>query len=120
MKIALPIQNTSNGQIMGSSFGRTSHFMIFDTVNQQSTIIDNTAMGLQGGAGIRAAQIIIDLQIDALISPQCGENAGVLLKKAKVAIYRSNGTDIQENIGLLIQNKLNPLDDIHPGFHHSR
>jgi len=120
MKIALPILNTNNGQSVGPSFGRTSHFMIYDTLTKQSQVIENTAMSLQGGAGIRAAQIIIDLQVNALICPQCGENAEVLLKKANVSIYRNNGTDIFENINLLIQNKLNSLDDVHPGFHHSR
>jgi predicted Fe-Mo cluster-binding NifX family protein len=120
MKIALPIQKTGNGQLIASSFGRTAQFMIFDSVCEQSTLIENTAMGLQGGAGIRAAQILIDRKIDALITPQCGENAEVLLRKANISLYRSNGNIIAENIDLLLQNKLTPLDDIHPGFHHSR
>jgi len=118
MKIALPIQKADNGQIIGFSFGRTAQFLIFDTVTQQSTIIDNTAMGLQGGAGIRAAQTLIDLHIEALITPQCGENAEVLLKKANVSLYHSNGENIQENIALMLQNKLNSLNEVHPGFHH--
>lgn len=120
MKIALPIQTSENNQFIGSSFGRTAQFMIFDSVTKQTVIIENTAMGLQGGAGIRAAQILIDRQIDVLITPQCGENAEVLLKKANISLYRSNGNIIAENIELFLQNKLNPLDEIHPGLHHSR
>jgi predicted Fe-Mo cluster-binding NifX family protein len=120
MKIALPIQKTGNNQIIARSFGRTAHFLIFDTDSQQSVIIENNAMGLQGGAGIRAAQILIDHSIDALITPQCGENANVLLKKANVSLYRSIDDNIQKNIEFLLQDKLSSLDDIHPGFHHSR
>jgi len=118
MKIAFPTENVNGQEMIGSSFGRTQNFMLYDTVSHQMSVIKNVASTLQGGAGIKAAQMIIDMKAEILLTPQCGENAIELLNQAKIIVKKSVGRDIQENINFFLDNKLNLLNDIHPGFHH--
>jgi len=120
MKIAFPIEMIDQVEVIGSSFGRTPSFLIHDTDKHLSTIVHNLAASLPGGAGIRAAQQIIDLKVEALITPQCGQNAMDLFVAAKVAVYQSVGTDLSQNIALFVEKNLTLLNDAHPGFHHSR
>ncbi len=118
MKIALPIEIANGKQIISQAFGRAQYFMFYDTGNHQSSVIENTAAILQGGAGIKAAQMVIDLHAEVLLTPQCGENAMNLFLQAKIKVMKSIGKDIKENIDMFLNDQLNSLDDVHPGFHH--
>ena len=69
MRIALPIEE--NETEICPSFGRTPMFMIYDTETQQTTILDNSGIQAQGGAGIKAAQVMIDEKVDVLLAPRC-------------------------------------------------
>ena len=52
-----------------------------------------------------------------MITPRCGENAADVLNMANIKIYKNIGNSIEENIQALKDNKLNLLQDIHPGLH---
>lgn len=72
----------------------------------------------QGGAGIKAAQVIVDHGAQVLITPRCGENAAEVLKKAGVALYGSVAGSAEENVRAFEAHELTALMDIHAGFHH--
>jgi predicted Fe-Mo cluster-binding NifX family protein len=76
MKIAIPVdeQNLESG--VCPSFGRAPYFLFFDTVTKENYYLDNSAVASQGGAGIRAAQVIADHGVKALLTPRCGEKRG--------------------------------------------
>ena len=42
------------------SFGRAPYYLIYDTEKDEATFIDNSAATSTGGAGIKAAQVIVD------------------------------------------------------------
>jgi predicted Fe-Mo cluster-binding NifX family protein len=79
--------------------------------------MDNSAAASQGGAGIKAAQNIVDHGAEAIISPRCGENAAEVLNAAEIKIYKSINNSIRDNIEAFKQGKLNLLHEIHPGLH---
>lgn len=116
MKIAIPVDNNTNGNI-SVSFGRAPYFIFIDTDKNVSEYIINDAANSQGGAGIKAAQIIVDKKADALITPRCGENAANVLKAAGIEIYKSNSSSVEENLRDLKDKRLNLLTEIHQGFH---
>ena len=118
MKIVLPIEKINGEDLLGSSFGRTEYFMLFDSEKDETTVIDNSAAMLQGGAGIKAAQTVIDLDADVVILPQCGQNAMDLFVAAKTTVLKSVSRDVLENIEFCLNNKLEALNDAHPGLHH--
>lgn len=117
MKIAIPVDSTNMESPVCISFGRTPYFLIYDTESKNSIFIENTAAQSPGGAGIKAAQAIVDNKVDALLTPRCGENAAMVINAANIKIYKTLGTSINENINSFNEGKLNLLEEIHEGFH---
>ncbi len=117
MKIAIPVNNNNMESGVCESFGRAPYFLIYDTESNENAFLDNKAAGSQGGAGIVAAQAIVDSKVGALLAPRCGENAANVLKRANIAIYKTMNDSINDNIQALKDEKLSLLDEIHPGFH---
>jgi predicted Fe-Mo cluster-binding NifX family protein len=117
MIIAIPTEDKNMDKNVYPSFGRAPFFLLYNTDTQESQYLDNSAVMSQGGAGIRAAQVIADNRARALIVPRCGENAEKVLTGAQVLIYKAIDASIKDNIDALINEKLALLTDIHPGFH---
>lgn len=117
MKIALPVNENSMDSKIASTFGRANYFLIYDLEKKEADFIDNAAVASQGGAGIKAAQTIVDSGAKALIVPQCGENAAKVIEKADIKLYKNQGDGIVDNIEAFAKEKLSLLDDIHPGHH---
>ncbi len=117
MKIAIPVESKSSQTKVCFSFGRTDYFLIYETDTQERTFIDNQAAASQGGAGIKAAQAIVDEGVSVLITPRCGENAAQVLKAANIKLYKSINDSTDDNIAAYNKGTLSLLDDIHPGFH---
>ena len=115
MRIAVPVEE--NEKEICPSFGRTPLFYIFDTETNSGTLLENDAMNAPGGAGIKAAQTVIDAKAEAVLVPRCGENAAKTLEAGGVKLYESVGLSIEENIQAFLDDKLAVLTDIHPGFH---
>ena len=117
MKIAMPVTNKSMEAEVDTSFGRTPYFLIYDTDAKTSAFFDNTAALSQGGAGIKAAQSVVDSGAGAVLVPQCGENAASILKAADLKMYKTTTTSIMDNILAYEEGKLALLEDVHAGYH---
>ena len=116
----MPVNDNNIETTICPSFGRTPYFLVYDVDTKISTFIDNSAAASQGGAGIKAAQSIVDSKVEILITPRCGQNAADVLKAAGIKIYKSTCDSAKENIDLYVNGKLSLLNDIHPGFHNHR
>ena len=66
MKIAMPVDEKTMESTVCISFGRTPYFLIYDTETNESVFLDNSAAASQGGAGIKAAQTVVDSQATLL------------------------------------------------------
>lgn len=118
MKIAIPVDEKEMATNVCVSFGRTPYFLIYDTETNESIFLDNSeAAASTGGAGIKAAQMIVDNKVNALLTPRCGENAAQVLKPANIEIFKTTGTSAKDNINDFIDGKLPLLEEIHAGFH---
>ncbi|MGI6548432.1 MAG: NifB/NifX family molybdenum-iron cluster-binding protein [Syntrophomonadales bacterium] len=117
MKIAVPVEENSMESNICQSFGRAPYFLIYDTESKENVFLDNTAVASQGGAGIKAAQTIVDSQAKALLTPRCGENAAAVITAANIKIYKTVSDSIKANIEAFTDGKLPVLDEIHAGFH---
>ena len=84
MKIAVPVEEKSLAANVCASFGRTPYFLIYDTDTKESGFLENGAAASTGGAGIKAAQTIVDQNVSVLLTPRCGENAANMLKAAGI------------------------------------
>ena len=117
MKIAIPVDEKTLESSVCASFGRTPYFLVYDTETKESAFIDNSAAASTGGAGIKAAQTIVDNNANALLTPRCGQNAADVIKAADIKIYKTASLSIKDTIAAFVDGKLPLLDEIHAGFH---
>ncbi len=117
MKIAIPADEKTLESNVCVSFGRTPYFLIYDAETKESVFIDNSAATSTGGAGIKAAQMIVDNKATVLLTPRCGKNAADVIKAAEIKLFKTTSASVKDNIDDFINGKLSPLDEIHPGFH---
>ena len=115
MKIALPVNEDK--ETVCISFGRTPLFLLVNAENGEKEYLDNSGAASQGGAGIKAAQILVDNGVDVLLTPRCGENAAAVFQAADVSLYKTVGDSVEDNLAAFADGKLLVLSEIHAGFH---
>ena len=86
MKIAIPLDE--NKKDVCVSFARAPYFMVCDGNEDAVEIIENPAAEAEGGAGLKAAQFVLDSGADTVITVRCGENAGNVFKAAEIKVYK--------------------------------
>ncbi len=117
MKIAVPTDDKMMEANVCISFGRAPYFLIYDTETKESVFLDNSAAASQGGAGIKAAQTIVDSKVKALLTPRCGENAAAVIHAANIKIFKTINNSINDNLQAFLDDRLPVLQEIHSGFH---
>lgn len=115
MIIAIPIDESKENVCV--SFGRAPYFLFYNTETNATDIVTNAAAQAQGGAGIKAAQLVADRPVGSLITVRCGQNAAEVLLAANIDVYKANGTTVPENLQAFAEGKLAKLEHFHPGFH---
>lgn len=117
MKILIPAEQPNmNGEI-SPSFGRAPFFLVYDIEQKAEEFIKNTAADNRGGAGIAAAQLVVDSGAQVLIVPRLGENAAEVLATSNIIIKKSVSPAIKDTIRAFVNNELANLTSTHAGFH---
>ncbi len=117
MILAIPVNQDTMDTDVCPSFGRAPFFLFYDTTEKKGRFLRNAAAGIPGGAGIQAAQTIVDQGAQTVLTPRCGENAARVLKLAGVQLCRTTAAKAQQNIDAFLSDQLPALEQIHPGFH---
>ncbi len=117
MKIAIPMEEKSINSSISVTFGRAPYFLIYDADTEEEVYIANPAAAAQGGAGIKAAQTVIDAGVEAVLLPRLGQNAAEIFKAGKIALYKAEFGSVKHNLDLWKNNKLAALTEFHSGFH---
>ncbi len=115
MIVALPMDEDRKNICV--SFGRAPFFLFKNTETGAEEFVVNPGAEASGGAGVKAAQAVVDGGSDALITVRCGENAAEVFKAADIKIYKAEGTDGAENLKALAEGKLSELTKFHAGYH---
>ena len=110
MKIGLPSDGNDLSDSFALQFGRCNYFIVYDAENQKIVSASvNTAKNAAGGAGIQAAQSLIDNQVEVVIAPQVGPNAWNVLEGAGIKIYTGIEGTLQQNIDEFNKGNLNEM-----------
>ena len=97
MKIAI----TSSGENLDNEidlrFGRAKGFVIYETNDNSFEFIDNVQnLEAAQGAGIQAAQNVVNKNVEAVITGHCGPKAFKVLSTSGVKIYTAEEGKISE------------------------
>lgn len=117
MKIAVPSEGNTIDSSVCQSFGRTYYFVVADSETLEYKVIDNQAASSQGGAGIKAAQAVVDSGAEAVVTFHCGQNAADVLKAADIKIMKAVPGTVSEMVRKYKAGELAELTEIHQGYH---
>jgi predicted Fe-Mo cluster-binding NifX family protein len=87
-------------------FGRSQYFVIVDADTMAFEAMPNEAMNAPGGAGIQAAQAMVNKGVDAVISGNMGPNAFQVFSTAGVKIATGAYGTVKEAVEMYKSGKL--------------
>jgi len=94
---------TSKGNEMGSEvdqrFGRCAYLIVVDTDTMEYEAILNGSVGVPGGAGVRMAQVVAKLDVQAVLTGNVGPRAFEVLQAAGIKVY----VDITGSVGEAVE-----------------
>jgi predicted Fe-Mo cluster-binding NifX family protein len=87
MKIAVSAQGENLDAPASPVFGRCPTYLLVDTDTMAFDAVPNPAMNQGGGAGIQAAQFVVERGAQAVLSGNLGPNAFDVLEAAELPVY---------------------------------
>ena len=87
MKICFTAQGATLESPAEDRFGRAPYFIVVESENGSFEAIKNPFADGGGGVGPKAAQVLIENNVKALVSGQVGGNAKEVLAAAGIAMY---------------------------------
>jgi len=100
-------------------FGRCPVFVFVDTDTMAVESVNNPAAAAGGGAGIQAAQLIVEHGAQAVISGNVGPNAFNVLQAANLPVYTFNGGTVRQAVEAYKEGQLNAINKATSGPHHA-
>lgn len=109
MKIAISAKGKITDDSFDTRFGRCEYFQIYDTEVKATKIVNNKVIEASGGAGIAAANLLIDESVDVVITGSLGPNAFEIIENAEIKAYKCDSTSIAVAIDKYNNNELEEI-----------
>ncbi|NMA84014.1 MAG: diguanylate cyclase [Epulopiscium sp.] len=117
MRIAMSATGKTKDDLLDVRFGRCNYFLIYDTESEEIEVIENQGQVSGGGAGIVAAQQLINEKVDMLITGNLGPNAFAIMDKANIKVYQSESMPISSVLGKHDKGELKELKEAGPSHY---
>lgn len=112
MKVACTAAGPTLDSAFDNRFGRAKNFIIYDTESDTFTVIDNTQnLNSAQGAGVQAAQFVINSGAQALITGHLGPKAAKVIYGAGLEVYSADVESVKEALAMYKSKALKPLKD---------
>jgi predicted Fe-Mo cluster-binding NifX family protein len=121
MKIAVTSTGTSMDSPVDPRFGRSPYIAFVDIQTGELEALANPFADASGGAGIQAAQLVLDHGAGALLTGHCGPKASAVLGDAGVQVVNGISGTVQEAVASYRQTEKGSVDaaaskaDVEPG-----
>jgi predicted Fe-Mo cluster-binding NifX family protein len=92
-------------------FGRCPFYIFVDTDSWKFEAVDNPAISAAGGAGIQAAQFVVERGAQAVLSGHVGPNAFNILRAANVPVHITSGGTVRDAVEAFGAGKLPSAGD---------
>ncbi|MGC9467563.1 MAG: NifB/NifX family molybdenum-iron cluster-binding protein [Anaerolineae bacterium] len=106
MKIAIGAYGPGEQAMIDPRFGRCAYFVFVDTDSGAVDSQPNDGLASAHGAGVQAAQVVIQSGADAVIAARVGPNAFQVLRSAGVRVYQAQSMSVEEAVAALKANRL--------------
>lgn len=109
MKVAITAQGPNLDSLVDPRFGRARYFLLSDTATGQFTVHDNAQnLNAPQGAGIQAAQTVVQLGAEAVLTGNVGPKAFATLQAGRVVIYPGATGTVRQALDDLQAGRLQP------------
>jgi len=109
MKIALCSSGTDLDAKPSPVFGRCPYFLFVDEETAEVIAAANPAADAGGGAGIQAAQFVVEQGAEVLLAGRVGPHALDVIAKAGIKVYDSGPVDARAALSQLKEGKLKEI-----------
>lgn len=109
MKIAISAKGKITDDSLDPRFGRCEYFQIYDTEVKATKIVKNKGQEASGGAGIAAANQLIEEEVDVIITGSLGPNAFEIIEKTDIKAYKCDNIAISEALEKYNNNELEEI-----------
>lgn len=93
-------------------FGRCSNFTLVEVENNEiknTETVQNPGAQMAGGAGIQAAQAIVDAGADTVITGAVGPNVSAILIQADIDAYSASGVKVKDAVQSYLDGELTKI-----------
>ena len=111
MRVAVTANGTDLDAPASPVFGRCSTYVLVDTETMQYEALANPAVASGGGAGIQAAQFIVEHGAEAVITGNVGPNALGVFRAARTPVYLNKGGTVRQAVQAYQEGLLSPTSD---------
>src|SRR4030066_897247 len=98
MKIAISSTGKYLDLQIDPRFGRCQYFIFLDPETMEFEAAENQGLAAMGGAGVQAAQLVVQKGVNALITGNLGPNAASALSASGIKVYLVPGGTVKEVI----------------------
>lgn len=116
MRIVIPAEGTDLNAATSAVFGRCTNFIFVDPETLDFEVLENPAVSAPGGAGVQAAQTVLQKQVKAVVAPSLGPNAFRVIEAAGVKTYYLKPGTVKDNVQAFKTGELQSLES--PGPDH--
>jgi len=117
MKLVISAQGDSLDAAASPVFGRCPTFLFVDTETLEFEALPNPAMSQGGGAGIQAAQFVVNHGAGAVLTGNLGPNAFDVLQAAGVPGYLVQEGTVRQVVGAYKAGQLQPMGGANVAAH---
>jgi len=96
MKIAISSTGKDLDCQIDPRFGRCQYFIFLDPETMEFEAAENQGLTAMGGAGVQAAQLVVQKGVNALITGNLGPNAASALSASGIKVYLVPGGTVKE------------------------
>ena len=96
MRIAISSSGKDLNAQIDPRFGRCQYFIFVDPETMEFEVSENGGLMASGGAGVQAAQLIVQKGAKALVTGNLGPNAASALSASGIKVYLVPGGTIRE------------------------
>jgi len=110
MRLVIPANGANLDAPTSPIFGRSPMFILVDPETLDFEALPNPALSAPGGAGVQAAQTILQHGVEAVIAPSLGPNAFRVIQAAGIPAYRMQGATVREVVAAFNAGQLARLE----------
>ncbi len=117
MKVVVSANGAGLDASASPVFGRCPTYVFVDTETMAAESVENSAANAGGGAGIQAAQFVVEQGAQAVISGNLGPNAYNVFQAAGVSCYLFPGGTVRDAVEALKAGELSVLGGANVAAH---